>query len=138
MGARIFYVLGWMVGLGVLGACAGPSSGGGAGLASPVAGERHTVLLINPDLARKVSIEDQSLSREEGEVILAETLIRNQSVEPLEITVRCLFKDQLGVTQETSPWKTISIQPGQRTVYVAPSLNRYATRFIVEIRNSRE
>ena len=89
-------------------------------------------------LATVIEIQDQSVSRDENRVILAETLIKNKTSGPVRLEVRCLFKDQLGATKEVSPWKTIDISPQGRQIYVAPSLNRYSECFIVQIRLPRE
>ncbi len=96
--------------------------------------ESSTALLMDEVLATVIEIQDQSLSRDENGVILAETLIRNKTSGPVALEVRCIFKDQLGMTKETSPWKMIDLPPQGRQIYVAPSLNRYAVRFIVQIR----
>jgi len=95
--------------------------------------EASTALLMNEALARVIEIQDQSISRDENGVILAETLIKNKTSSPVAIMVRCLFKDQRGVTQEASPWKIIEITSQGRQIYVAPSLNRSSVRFIVQI-----
>ncbi|MEM1158660.1 MAG: hypothetical protein AAF649_02525 [Verrucomicrobiota bacterium] len=98
--------------------------------------EASTALLMDEVLATVIEIQDQSVSRDENGVILAETLIRNKTSAPVSLMVRCLFKDQLGVTKEVSPWKKIEITSQGRQIYVAPSLNRYSERFIVQIRLS--
>jgi len=96
--------------------------------------EASTALLMDEVLATVIEIQDQSVSRDENGVILAETLLKNKTSGPVSLVVRCLFKDQLGVTREASPWKKIDITPQGRQIYVAPSLNRYSERFIVQIR----
>lgn len=96
--------------------------------------EASTALLMDEVLATVIEIQDQSVSRDENGVILAQTLIRNKTGSPVRMVVRCLFKDQLGVTKEVSPWKMVEIEPRGRHIYVAPSLNRYSARFIVQIR----
>ena len=96
--------------------------------------EASTALLMDEVLATVIEIQDQSVSRDENGVILAETLIKNKTSGPVRLMVRCLFKDQLGVTKETSPWKKIELPSQGRQIYVAPSLNRYSQRFIVQIR----
>lgn len=96
--------------------------------------EASTALLMDEVLATVIEIQDQSVSRDENGVILAETLIKNKTSGPVTLQVRCMFKDQVGLTKETSPWKTIHLTPKGRQIYVAPSLNRYSQRFIVQIR----
>lgn len=96
--------------------------------------ESSSALLMDEVLATVIEIQDQSVSRDENGVILAETLIKNKTSGPVSLMVRCLFKDQLGLTKETSPWKRIDLTPQGRQIYVAPSLNRYSERFLVQIR----
>ena len=97
--------------------------------------EPSTALLMDPFLANRVEIQDQSLSRDVSGATLAETLLVNLTSEPLNLELRCLFKDPQGVTQETSPWKVVTLGPRERHIYVAPTLNRFAVRFIVQIRS---
>ena len=113
------------------------SCGGGppVGQDQPVyPAEASSALLMDEVLATVIEIQDQSVSRDENGVILAETLIKNKTSGPVSLMVRCLFKDQLGLTKETSPWKRIELTPQGRQIYVAPSLNRYSERFMVQIR----
>jgi hypothetical protein len=115
--------------------CAG--GGGKRSEFSDYPAETSTALLMDEGLASVIDIQDQSLSRDENGVVLAETLISNKTPSEVEIEVRSLFKDQMGLTKEASPWKKVTLGPRGRHIYVAPTLNQYAVRFIVQIRLDR-
>jgi len=99
--------------------------------------EVATAILQGDDLARFIEIQDQSFSYDANGVFLAETLITNRSAVAADLEVRTLFKNAQGYTLTLTPWKTISIGPGQRHIYVAPSPDAETNRFVVHLRPAR-
>ncbi len=115
--------------------------GGGGGIPAdpglaPV-DEVATAILQGDDLARFIEIQDQGYSYDNNSVFLAETLIYNRAQESVALQVRTLFKNAQGHTLTTSPWKKITIGPGQRHIHVAPSPSVETNRFITQIRKFR-
>ncbi|MEM6821561.1 MAG: hypothetical protein AAF558_06445 [Verrucomicrobiota bacterium] len=97
--------------------------------------ERASAILLEPELANVVEIQDQNSSRDTNLVFLAETLIVNKTTKEQEIEVRCQFKNEAGFTLESSPWKKVTLEPFERYIFVAPSIRREITRFLTQIRS---
>jgi hypothetical protein len=83
--------------------------------------EVGTAILQGNDLARFIEIQDQGYSYDQNSIFLAETLIYNRAQESVDLEVRTHFKNAQGYTLTTTPWKKITINAGQRHIYVAPS-----------------
>jgi len=91
------------------------------------------------ELMRQVSqksVPTAILSRQTAGV-RGKTLIINLTFEWLELECRTLFKNQEGLTLESSPWKPVRLDPAARAIYAAPSLKKDATRFLIQIRRAQ-
>ncbi|MGF1679240.1 MAG: hypothetical protein ACFCUX_08605 [Candidatus Methylacidiphilales bacterium] len=118
-------------------ACAGSPSGQPIttpNMSAVVISEPSTVLLMDDQLAVWLAVEDQEITTTGDGVRLARTVFKNLSDENRLLEARCLFKDSAGKTLEVSPWKAVTLNSKSRTTHVAPTLQRAAVRFIVQIR----
>jgi len=96
--------------------------------------ERSTVLLMDPELARQIQIEGQSLERSGSGDLVARTELVNLTESPLTVSVRSLFKDMEGMTRETSDWTNLDLPPQEITVYREFTRSGDLARFLVQIR----
>ena len=96
-----------------------------------------TAILLDDSLASIIQLQEQSGHRDPATgAFIAQTLITNKTFEWLELECRTLFKDTDGNTVESSPWKTLRLDPASRLNYAAPSLKPEATRFMTQIRRA--
>jgi hypothetical protein len=96
-----------------------------------------TAILLDESLASIIQLQEQSGQRDPATgAFIAQTLITNKGFEWIELECRTLFKDTDGNTVESSPWKTLRLDPASRLNYAAPSLKPEATRFMTQIRKA--
>lgn len=117
----------------VFGGCAG---GGADSSRGPVmAGDTSTAVLLDESLAPKIQLAAQQGYRDPVTgAFVAETLLQNLTLEFLTLECRTIFKDDAGVTTETSTWKEVVLTPGGKAIVMAPSIRAGTTRFITQIR----
>ncbi|MDD5261800.1 MAG: hypothetical protein PHD76_08115 [Methylacidiphilales bacterium] len=96
--------------------------------------EAASALITEEDLAKSLLIENQTANWDQSGIFLAQSRVVNNSSAPLAVQIRTIFKNQEGMTMEVSPWKQFTLQPKQELAYGAPSINRFSSRFLLEIR----
>lgn len=103
-------------------------------LSDPSFSDPITSMLLSPELAKFIRIQDQTVSRNRKNIFLAETLILNDASTPKFIEMRGIFKNQAGHTLEVSPWKPFTLSPKKRTICTLSSSNTFSSRCLVQIR----
>lgn len=100
--------------------------------------ETETLVLLDKELQKAVSVDAQRCSFSLGKRLQAEANIRNCLDTSLNIQVQTIFKDSSNMSAgDETAWRTIILQPYATETYSATALNELSDRYTIRVRLER-
>jgi hypothetical protein len=113
-----------------------PMEGPYAAISTPQRAEPYqTVVVVDPQISGRVSIDRQGVQRDENGRLAVQVFVRNRTNFPQAVEAQTAFRDAQGfdINDETA-WQRLNMGPNETQVYRAISLDSRAAFYVVRLR----
>lgn len=104
----------------------------------PVLEDTETLVLLDQELQKTISVEGQRASYDTNGRLKAEAKIRNLTPNTYTVQVQTVFKDEAGMSSgDESAWRTLILNANAMETYSEVALNDKSDKYTIRIRRAR-